>query len=138
MIKENKYCSDVMKKHFNKELMMTKRDDEDFENSIKCWICDNIYLDGDVKVGNHCHITGKYRGSAHRNCNIKVKLSDKTSIVFHNLNNYDLLLSIKELVKFDFKITAIPNRSEKYASFNISDTLIFIKFFIRWFSSKIR
>ena len=29
MIKESKYCSDVMKKHFNKELVMTKNDNED-------------------------------------------------------------------------------------------------------------
>ena len=35
MIKESKYCSDVMKKHFNKELVMTKEDNEDFENSAK-------------------------------------------------------------------------------------------------------
>ena len=28
MIEENKYCSDVMKKHFKKELVMTKEDDE--------------------------------------------------------------------------------------------------------------
>ena len=45
MIKESKYCSDVMKKHFNKELVMTKEDNEDFENSNKCWICDNDYID---------------------------------------------------------------------------------------------
>ena len=31
MIKESKYRSDVMEKHFNKELVMTKEDDEDFE-----------------------------------------------------------------------------------------------------------
>ena len=66
MIKESKYCSDVMKKHFNKELVMTKKDDEDFERSTstKCWICDNVYVDVDVKVRDHCHITGKYRHSA--------------------------------------------------------------------------
>ena len=68
MIKESKYCSDVMKKYFNKELVMTK-DNEDFENATKCWICDNFYFDGDVEVRDHCHITGKYRGSAHRDCN---------------------------------------------------------------------
>ena len=28
MIEESKYCSDVMKKHFNKELVMTKEDNE--------------------------------------------------------------------------------------------------------------
>ena len=48
MIEESKYCSDVMKKHFNKELEMTKEDNEDFKNSTKCWICDNDYVDNDV------------------------------------------------------------------------------------------
>ena len=62
---ESKYCSEVMKKHFNKELVMTKEDNEDFENSSKCWICNNDYVDNDVKVRDYCHITGKYRGSAH-------------------------------------------------------------------------
>ena len=33
MTKESKYCSDVMKKHINKELVMTKKDDENCENS---------------------------------------------------------------------------------------------------------
>ena len=33
MIEESKYCSEVSKKHFNKELVMTKEDDEDFESS---------------------------------------------------------------------------------------------------------
>ena len=40
MIEESKYCSDMMKKHFNKELVMTKKDN--------------------VRVRDHCHITGKY------------------------------------------------------------------------------
>ena len=36
----------MKKKHLNKELMMTKEDNEDFENYIKCWIWDNA--DNDV------------------------------------------------------------------------------------------
>ena len=48
MVEESQHCSDVMKKHFNKELVMTKKDNNDFENSMKCWICDNAYVDGDV------------------------------------------------------------------------------------------
>ena len=42
---------------------------QDFKNSTKCWICDNTYADGDVKVKDHCHITGKYRRSVDRDCN---------------------------------------------------------------------
>ena len=43
-----KCYSEVIKKYFNKELVMTKKDNEDFKNSSKCWICDNTYVDGDV------------------------------------------------------------------------------------------
>ena len=39
---------------------MTKEDNEDFENSTKCWICDNNYNDDDVKGRDHCDITGRY------------------------------------------------------------------------------
>ena len=46
-----------MKKHFNRKLVMTEKYDEDFKNSTKCWICDNVYVNGNVKVGDHCHIT---------------------------------------------------------------------------------
>ena len=32
MVKERKYCTDIVEKHFNKELVMTIKDNEDFEN----------------------------------------------------------------------------------------------------------
>ena len=53
-----------MKKHFDKSLVMTKEDDEDFEKSTECQSCDNVYVEGDAKVRDHCHITEKYRRSA--------------------------------------------------------------------------
>ena len=55
MVKESKYCSFVMKKHFNKELVMT--DDENVESLKKCWICEK----DDVKVTDHCYVFGKNR-----------------------------------------------------------------------------
>ena len=55
-----------MKKHFDKELVMTNEDDEYFENSTKCWICDNAYVKSTIKTRCHCHITEKHRCSAHR------------------------------------------------------------------------
>ena len=57
MIEEKKCCSDVMKKHFIKELVITTENNEGFKNFSKCWICDNDYVDNDVIVGDHCHIT---------------------------------------------------------------------------------
>ena len=103
IIEENKYCSDVMKKDFNKEDKMTKEDKKDFEKSLR----------------DHCHITGKYRGSAHRDCNINIKLNHKIAVVFHNL----------KIRKFDLNINLIPNGLEKYMSFSINSKLRFIDSF---------
>ena len=68
LIEESKYFSEMMKKHFNEELAMTKEDDEDFKISTKCLIWENNYIDNDVRVKNHCHITGKYRIAKFLSC----------------------------------------------------------------------
>ena len=73
------------KKYFKKELLMTKEDNEDFMNSTKCWICDNDYVDNDVKVRDQCHIPRKCRSSAHGDCNSNLKLNHKIPFVLHNL-----------------------------------------------------
>ena len=109
MIEESKPCIDIMKK----ELGMTKNDDEDFKNSTKCWICDYAYLEGDVKLRDNCHITGKYRDSANRNCNINVKLNHKIPIVLHNLKNYGSHLIMQEVGIFNFEINVLPIGLEK-------------------------
>ena len=97
---------------------MTKEDDEDIENCTKCWICDNTYVAGDFKVRDHCHITGKYRSSAQRDCNINVKSNHKIPIAFY-------ILLYQKLGKFNFKITFIPNGLENYMTFNTNKKLIF-------------
>ena len=79
---------------------MTEEDNEDFEKSTKCLICDNYYVDGDAKARDHCHITGKDRGSAHRHCIINVKLNHKIPDQFLSFSLESL---VKNLVKDDFK-----------------------------------
>ena len=127
MIKESKYCSDVIKKRFNKELVMTNEDSEGFENSTKCWICDNDCIYNDVKVRDHYHITGKYTGSAHRDCNINAKSDHNIPAIFHILKNYDSHLIMQELGKFNLKINIISNGLEKYMSFPVNNKLNFIE-----------
>ena len=92
---------------------MTKEDNEDFKRSTKCWICDNDYVDNDVKVRDHCHIILKYRGSAHGDCDINLKLNHKSLVVFLNLKNYDSHLIMVDLGKFNLKINVMPNGLEK-------------------------
>ena len=86
----------------------------------------NGYVDGDVKVINHCHITGKYIGFWHEDCNIKVKLNNKIPVIFHDVKNNHSHLIMQELRKFDFQINFIPNRLEKYIIFKVNNKLIFI------------
>ena len=73
-----------------------------------------------IKVKDHCHATGKYRGVAHTDCNVKVSLNYNTTILFNNLNNYAAHIIMQELGKFDFKTNVIPNRLEKFMSFVIT------------------
>ena len=106
---------------------MTKEDYQDFKNCTKCWICDNDYVDTDVKLRDH--ITRKYKGSAHRDCNINLKLNRKIPVVFYNPKNYNSHLIMQETGKFNLKTNVIPNGLEKYMSFTINDKLPFIDSF---------
>ena len=85
--------------------------------------------DNDVKVKDHCLITRKYRGSAHRDFNINVELNYKIPAVFHSLKNYDSHLIMQELGKLNLKINVIPNGLEKYMSLSINNKLSFIDSF---------
>ena len=91
------------KNHFNKELVMTKEDNEDFKNSTKYhW--------------KSLEVTGKYRGSAHRDFNINVKLNHKIFVMFHDLKQYDFHLIMQELGKFSLKFLnlKILNSTSKF------------------------
>ena len=106
-----------MKKHFNKNLIMSE-EEEQFQSSNTCWICEKLIDDDDEKVRDHCYVTGKFRGAAHWSCNINLQLTKKVPVIFHNLRGYDSHLIFYELDKFDVKIDVIPTRIEKYmASF---------------------
>ena len=60
-------------KHYNKGMILTKYDEQNFKNSDNCYICNKKYSAKDIRVRDHCHITGKYRGSAHQDCNINYR-----------------------------------------------------------------
>ena len=83
-----------------KEMIFGKEEREKkkkrFDEETKCWIC-NEKFDGDDKVIDHCHFTGRYRGAAHNSCNLKYRKPFFTPVVFHNLSGYDSHLFIRNL-----------------------------------------
>ena len=104
---------------------MTIENENNYQNSQDCWIC-NEKLD-ETKVKDYCHITGKYRGAAHNQCNLNLKMPKKLPIIFHNLEGYDGHLIFKELNNFDnIDIQVIPKTSEKYMSIIVNRNIVFL------------
>ena len=92
------------------------------EAAEKYHICLKEFNDlRNIKVRNHCHYTGLYRGAAYNNCNLKYRIPDRILIVSHNLSGYDTHLFIKELGR-EFNendIGVVAENKEKYISFNV-------------------
>ena len=53
-------------------------------------------------------------------------MSKKIPVTFHNLRGYDSHLIIKEVSKFDGKVSVIPNGLEKYMACTINISLVFL------------
>ena len=51
---------------------MMCEEDEQFQSSNACWICEKRIDDDVEKFRDHCHVTGKFRDAAHWSCNINL------------------------------------------------------------------
>ena len=146
MLEEVDWCKSIIKKHFNKPLEMTEENEIDFQKATKCHICDQQYTDKDIRVRDHCHITGEFRGSAHQDCNLKLQIKPakiKIPVLFHNLRGYDshfIMQQIGEIAKkhvyknnrgeeCHMNINCIPNNREKYMAFMLGNHLVFLDSF---------
>ena len=146
MLEEVNWCKSKMKKYFNKPLKMTVENEMDFKKAIKCHICNQQYTTEDIRVRDHCHITGEFRGSAHQDCNLKLQIKPDTikiPVIFHNLRGYDSHFIMQEIGKIakehtftnkkgekvEMNINCIPNNMEKYMAFMLGNHLVFLDSF---------
>ena len=95
-------------------------------NQETCLFCADPLLVSNFKdsVRDHDHMTGKYRGAAHKECNFKLKLNPKTMpipVIFHNLKGYDGHLLMQAIARVRGEIKCIPTNSEKYISFSLGN-----------------
>ena len=88
---------------YKKNMRITKKEEQDFQKATVCHICENSLREGNPlnndKVRDHCHLTGKYRGAAHSQCNLNYKLPSFYPVIFHNLSGYDTHMFIKDLAE---------------------------------------
>jgi len=101
-----------------KEINMTEEDENHFNETNICWMCEKEIKSIHVKVGDHDHFNGKYRGAAHYVCNINCKKPKRIPIIFHSGSNYDNHLFIKALAEYgkNKKINVIGKITEEYLS----------------------
>ena len=133
MLEEVEYCKAVIKKCFNKPLVMTEDDEQSFRTMDGCHICHEKYTDKDVRVRDHCHITGKFRGSAHQECNLKLRIKPediKIPIIFHNLQGYVSHFIIQQIGEIAKK-HAYTNKKEKSKISISMPSLITWKIYVR-------
>ena len=112
---------------------LTPEGETSFRNTVNCWICDRRL--GSDRVRDHDHMTGAFRGAAHKSCNLQLRIVPakvRIPIVFHNLKGYDAHHIVRHFGKTKIdqvtyldaegkehtvergSITIVPSNTEKY------------------------
>ena len=119
-----RFCKDL-KDHatkiidFKKKTMIPLTKEDNYNKENICYICKKDF-NNDMKVRDHCHFTGKYRGAAHNMCNLRYKIPKNIPVIFHNGSTYDYHFIIKELAReFDGNFECLGENTEKYITFSV-------------------
>ena len=112
------YIKLIYDKYYRRPKMMilSPEEEKSFNEAEYCSICEKKLVED--RVRDHCHITGQYRGAAHKSCNLKCGVPKIIPIIFHNLQNYDAHLFIKKIGRINGVFKCIPTTEEKYLSFS--------------------
>ena len=107
-----------------------QKDKQKAKKQTDCYLCKKPLLQKNYRdaVKDHCHITGKYRGAAHSNCNLKLRINPKTDqipVVFHNLRGYDAHHLMQAMANLKKEVKCVANNMEKYITISV-DGLRFI------------
>ena len=94
-----------------------------FNDATECYVCKKPFTALDFKVRDHNHLTGQFRGPAHRLCNLKIRNPRYIPVFIHNLSHYDAHLFIKEFGTVSQSLKVIPENNEKYISFTQTITV---------------
>ena len=133
-----------------KPLNLTSQEEKDFQSATICHICEqDLFKDKEtgkiLKIRDHCHFTGEYRGAAHNECNLKCKKTLILPVILHNLQGYEfqeICLVFLQLKKNTFHfpkklylINTFPVRWENYFPKNSKYASLILSSFFRLHST---
>ena len=96
-----KYCKDlkelgteIINFEENEMIPLTNKEIKSYQKQEVCHICKEKFSNykNKKKVRDHCHYTGKFRGAAHSECNLRYKVPKEIPVVFHNGSTYIIIL----------------------------------------------
>ena len=102
---------------------LTNKEKKSYEKKKVCYIRQKEFSTNKKyrKVRDHCHYTGKFRGVAHNNCNLRYKIPKEILIVFHTGSAYDYHFIIEQLsTEVNGKFDCLGENTEKYITFSAS------------------
>lgn len=97
-------------------LHMRDEDERCFLSAVTCHICAKPL--GNDRVRDHCHLSGRFRGAAHQQCNVLYRLPKRLPIVIHNGAAYDWHFIVHALATHHSKkIQIIAQNAERFITF---------------------
>lgn len=114
-LKDIAYQVDDILKNVDEALCLSRQQQENFNESECCYLCNEPFSLEDWKVRDHDHLSGEFLGPCHNSCNLKAQKQYVLPCVFQNLMKYDMHLIIRDLAKeFNGRIDVIAKNSETY------------------------
>ena len=103
----------------NKTVKLNPKQKLDFETATRCYFCNKEFAT-ELKIREHNHFNGKYRGASCQSCNTKEGKSSKIiPLFFHNGSGFDFHFIVEHLAAFEDKynkMTVLAKTSEDYIS----------------------
>ena len=103
-INEKLEIEGYMKKYFKNEIEIILDTNPENYYQTSCWLCQKEIKLKDVKensvVKDHCHLTGKFRGFAHNNCNLNTRKAHTSFVplLVHKFSGYGCHLIFEKLI----------------------------------------
>ena len=123
IFKERERLMETYKNH-----NLSAEEEVEFQSSTVCHLCDNKQgplQSGALKVRDHCHLTGRFRGAAHSQCNLKEGEKNtkhySIPVIAHNSRGYDSHFVLREVGKTVENIKGIAQNREKLIMFEYSN-----------------